>query len=94
MHLGTFTATAAGTVNVTVSIPVTTAAGPHTILISSAGLESIAIPITVVAASSAAVSAAALADTGAQLAPAALLAGLMLLLGTGVLVARRRRTLA
>ena len=94
VHLGTYTATASGTVNVTVSIPVITAAGPHTIVISSAGLESISIPITVVAASSAAVSAAALADTGAQLAPVALLAGLMLLLGTGVVVARRRRMLA
>ena len=94
VNLGTYTADAAGTVTFTASIPRSTAVGAHTIVISSAGLASISTSLTVVAATTAAGSTAQLPALGVELASAALAAGLLLLLGGALLIARHRRTAA
>ncbi|MFC5929923.1 bifunctional metallophosphatase/5'-nucleotidase [Cryobacterium melibiosiphilum] len=89
VHLGDFTANAAGVAKFTVTIPLDTAVGAHHIVISTTGRADIRIPVTITA--SAVGSTTELTTAGFELAPSALAAGLLLLLGGALLIARRRR---
>ncbi|MDJ0377526.1 choice-of-anchor I family protein [Cryobacterium sp. PH31-L1] len=90
VNLGTFAANAAGVATFSAVIPASTPVGAHTLVISSVGLESISLAVTVVAAASTS-GLGAIPALGASLAPAGL-AALLLLLGGGLLLSRRKRT--
>ncbi|WP_240607227.1 choice-of-anchor I family protein [Cryobacterium aureum] len=89
VNLGTFAANAAGVATFSAVIPANTPVGAHTLVISSIGLEPISSAVTVVAAASTS-ALGAIPALGASLAPAGL-AALLLLLGSGLVLVRRKR---
>ncbi|MDJ0348808.1 choice-of-anchor I family protein [Cryobacterium sp. PH29-G1] len=93
VHLGSVAADSAGVASIAAVIPANTPVGAHLLVISSIGRQSITRAVTVVAGDAAVTSTGELGTlpvTGGDLVPAGV-ASLLLLLGGGLVLARRKR---